>query len=112
MGVTSVDVLLFRRFLADLRNCLLHYKTSIVDFMAGSQRNPFTLVAIWCHKGLTYNIFAFKTLQAKQRKVSLEKAVEKAKEGRQDTVRIFPCAALTLNRKMYLFLMKCKKLLI
>lgn len=31
----------------------------------------------------------FKDSQAKQRKASLVKAVEKAKEGRQDTVGIF-----------------------
>lgn len=49
----------------------------------------------------------FKTSQAKQRKVSLEQAVEKAKVGRQDTVRIFSYAsAPCMEKYMYLFLMK------
>lgn len=41
----------------------------------------------WC-LALTKHCCTFKISEAKQRKASLEKAVEKAKVGRQDTVRI------------------------
>lgn len=47
------------------------------------------------------NLFIFKNSQAKQRKLSLEKGVEKAKQGREDTVRIMSYASSPCMRKIY-----------